>query len=258
MKKIARHSMLIRLLGAIGLLAFMCAVGFAPGPERVSAQTRQTPQEEAARYVCPMHPKIVSAKPGRCPTCGMALRTMADAAASSSVRAGNADPKGEDLRSISQTRFPEIRVRDQNGKELRFYSDLVKGRTVAISYVFTTCTTICPSLTATLRRVQQDLASRALDVQLISVSVDPTTDTPERLRDFAAKFQAGPGWTFVTGEKANIDSLLRALGGAVTNANDHTPTVLISNDVTGYRTRAYGLSSPGALVKIIADAASRR
>jgi protein SCO1 len=250
--------MLMRPLGAIGLLALICVVGLAPGSERMSAQTRQQAQQDPARYVCPMHPKIVSAKPGRCPACGMALRTMADAAASSSLDAGNTDSQGEAPRAVSQTRFPEIRVRDQNGKELRFYSDLVKGRTVAINYVFTTCTTICPSLTATFRKVQQDLAARALDVHLISVSVDPTTDTPERLHDFAAKFQAGPGWTFVTGEKANIDSLLRALGGAVTNANDHTPTVFISNDVTGYQTRAYGLSSPGALVRVIADAASRR
>jgi protein SCO1/2 len=178
--------------------------------------------------------------------------------AQTSQHAHHAESQGEAPRSVSQTRFPEIRVRDQNGKELRFYSDLVKGRTVAINYIFTTCTTICPSLTATFRKVQQDLAARALDVHLISVSVDPTTDTPERLHDFATKFQAGPGWTFVTGDKANIDSLLSALGGAVTNANDHTPTVLISNDVTGYQTRAYGLSSPGALVKVIADAASRR
>lgn len=158
----------------------------------------------------------------------------------------------------SQTPMPDIPVRDQHGKRLKFYTDLVKDKTVAINFIFTTCTTICPSLTATFRRVQEELAARAPDVQLISISVDPITDTPERLRDFATRFKAGPGWTFVTGDKADIDSLLVGLGAASANASDHTPTILVSNDVTGYRTRAYGLSSPAALVNVITEAMSRK
>ena len=157
-----------------------------------------------------------------------------------------------------QTPMPDIPVRDQNGRRLSFYTDLVKDKTVAINFIFTTCTTICPSLTAAFRRVQEELTERAPDVQLISISVDPLTDTPERLRDFATRFKAGPGWTFVTGEKADIDSLLVGLGAATASASDHTPTILVSNDVTGYRTRANGLSSPAALVKIVTEAASRK
>jgi len=114
-------------------------------------------------------------------------------------------------------KIPDATVYNQNGRRLNFYTDLVKGKTVAINFIFTTCTTICPPLTATFRRVQQNLAleQKGSDVQLISISVDPVTDTPERLQDFAAKFKAGPGWTFVTGDKQEIDSLLRALGAAV-------------------------------------------
>jgi protein SCO1/2 len=167
-------------------------------------------------------------------------------------------PGGEAAVARSQTRIPDVPVRDQNGRRLKFYTDLVKGKTVAINFIFTTCTTICPSLTATFRRVQEDLATRAPDVQLISISVDPITDTPERLRDFATRFKAGPGWTFVTGDKADIDSLLLGLGAATANASDHTPTILVSNDVTGYRIRTYGLASPAAIVKVVTDAASRQ
>jgi cytochrome oxidase Cu insertion factor (SCO1/SenC/PrrC family) len=170
-----------------------------------------------------MHPDVTAEKPGRCPTCGMALRLVSDIV--------------EETPPVPPMQMPNIRVRDHNGKRLMFYTDLIKDRTVAINFIFTTCTTICPSLTATFRRVQQDLSKRAPDVQLVSLSVDPATDTPERLHDFAAKFEAGPGWTFVTGEKADIESLLRALGAAVANANDHTPMILINNDVAGYRTR---------------------
>jgi len=167
-------------------------------------------------------------------------------------------PGGGVANARSQTPMPDIPVRDQNGRRLKFYTDLVKDKTVAINFIFTTCTTICPSLTATFRRVQEELAARAPDVQLISISVDPITDTPERLRDFATRFKAGPGWTFVTGDKADIDWLLVGLGAGTANASDHTPTILVSNDVTGYRTRAYGLSSPAALVNVVTEAVNRK
>ena len=108
------------------------------------------------------------------------------------------------------------------------------------------------------RKLQQDLGERiGLEVRLISVSVDPANDTPERLHDFAAKFKAGPGWTFVTGNKAEIDALLQALGAAVGDKNDHTPMILVGNDVTGYWTRAYGLTPSATLVKVITEAANR-
>ena len=160
--------------------------------------------------------------------------------------------------SFSSMQIPNVRVLDQNGKALDFYSDLVKGRNVAINFIFTTCTTVCPVLTATFRRVQTELANSQANVQLISVSVDPTVDTPERLRDFAEKFKAGPGWTFVTGDKTEIDSLLQRLGAGVGNKNDHTSMVLIGNDPADVWTRTYGLSSPTVLMKVITDTAARK
>lgn len=160
--------------------------------------------------------------------------------------------------SFSSMQIPNVRVRDQNGKALDFYSDLVKGQNVAINFIFTTCTTVCPVLTATFRRVQTELANSQSNVKLISVSVDPTVDTPERLRDFADKFKAGPGWTFVTGDKSEIDSLLQRLGAGVGNKNDHTSMVLIGNDLADVWTRTYGLSSPTVLMKVITDIAARK
>ena len=221
-------------------------------------QSESRPQK-FARYACPMHPDVKSSRQGKCPKCGMKLRLIGN-------KADNpADPADEpaieasaDRASISSSRIPDVAVYDQEGKQIRFYSDLVKGKTVAINFIFTTCTTICPPLTATFRRVQQELAERAPQVSLISVSVDPTTDTPARLREFAAKFKAAPGWTFVTGNKVEIDSLLKALGVAVADKNDHTPMVLIGNEPSNYWTRAFGLSSPAALVKEITQAANQK
>ncbi|HEX8294086.1 MAG TPA: SCO family protein, partial [Pyrinomonadaceae bacterium] len=155
--------------------------------------------------------------------------------------------------------IPDVELLDQDGRKVRFYSDLVRGKVVAINFIFTTCTTVCPPLGATFARVQKELGAGAgRDVQLISISVDPATDTPERLKAWGAKFKAGPGWTLLTGAKPQVDELLRALSASSARREDHTPTVLIGNEAAGQWTRAYGLTSPGKLVQIIGDAAGGR
>lgn len=221
----------------------------APAPARAQA----TKKSAAAQYSCPMHPDVTSTKPGRCRRCGMELRPVKkteDGAA--------ALPEADPSASFTSMKIPNSSVVDQDGKPLDFYSDLIKGKLVAINFIFTTCTASCPPLTATFRHVQQAAIERGLDLQLISISVDPTVDTPERLHAFAEKFNAGPGWTFVTGDKSEIDSLLNGLGTAIANKNDHTPMMMIGNDPVDYWTRAYGLSSPSKLIDLIADAASRK
>ena len=232
------------------LLAFCLVLAFA---SEIAAQK--------TKYTCPMHPEIVSSKRGTCPKCRMRLVPQAkpkpDPSPTPTPSSETTSESNNGSNAFSSSKIPDTQVLDQHGKQLNFYSDLIKGKTVAINFVFTTCTAICPSLTATFRRVQQDAAARGIDVQLISISVDPTTDTPERLSDFAAKFKAGPGWTFVTGDKARIDSVLQGLGAAVSNKNDHTPMILIGNDASDYWTRAYGLTSPTKIVDILAGATKR-
>ena len=251
-------------LTLVALMLFTSVTGV--GRAQVTAKaTQRVPRSKRAltRYACPMHPEVTSRRPGKCPKCGMALKLVknrADGAAPAADTSNSAGgPETSGTGTAPSLRIPDATVYNQNGRRLNFYTDLVKGRTVAINFIFTTCTTICPPLTATFRRVQQQLGEQAGgDVRLISISVDPTTDTPERLYDFAAKFKAGPGWTFVTGEKAEIDSLLSALGAAVADKNDHTPTILVGNDAAGYWTRTYGLSPPATLVKIINEAANHK
>ena len=246
------------------LLAMFIFCAVAPFQESgiLMAQARQKSRKRSAkRYACPMHPEVAAARPGKCPKCGMALRVITrEPATESSAPLSNADEAVKERNSSVQAlHIPDTPVYDQNGKRLNFFTDLIKGKTVAINFIFTTCTTICPPLTATFRRVQMDLKEHAgRDVQLISISVDPTIDVPERLRAFAAKFKAGPGWTFVTGEKSDMDQLLRALGAAVADKNDHTPMILIGNERASYWTRTYGLSPPATLARILAEAANRK
>ena len=145
--------------------------------------------------------------------------------------------------SRSKLVIPDVKVLDQDGNALHFYTDLIKNKTVAINFIFTNCTTICPPLAATFARLQKEMGDKVgKDVHLISISVDPVTDTPERLKAWGAKFKAGPGWTFVTGEKQEMDKLLNALGAAVSKREDHTPALIIGNDSKGVWTRTYGLA----------------
>jgi len=148
--------------------------------------------------------------------------------------------------------WPDVPVVDQDGRPLRFYADLVRGQRVAMNFVFTTCTTICLPMGASFERLQAMLGAHAGSAaRLISVSIDPLTDTPQRLKAWGAKFHAGPGWSLVTGRKEDIDRLLKTLGVFTADRADHAPIVLLGDDAAGRWTRAYGLAAPAKLIELL-------
>jgi cytochrome oxidase Cu insertion factor (SCO1/SenC/PrrC family) len=263
-------------LSAAALLAVALLFCAAPSAraQGVAASAGVDKKNSGDFYSCPMHPEVKSKKKGTCPKCKMDLRLThpqpkpsddATKAGVTEASSTNANAATEDAHAgyahdgSSKMNIPDVELLDQNGNKVRFYSDLVKGKTVAVNFIFTTCTTICPPLGATFARVQKELGARAgRDVQLISISVDPVTDTPERLKAWAAKFHAAEGWTLVTGAKPQVDELLRALGAATASPADHSPTVLVGNDAAGQWRRTYGLARPAVLVKLIGDAVEGR
>jgi protein SCO1 len=150
--------------------------------------------------------------------------------------------------------IPDVEVFDQDGKRVRFYSDLIKGKVVVLSFLFTTCKLYCPMQGESLSKLQGALGARlGRDIYLITVSVDPESDTPERLKAWGAMFGAKPGWTFVTGAKPEIDKVSMALTGAVAVKGEHSPVVYIGNDRTGIWTRAYGLHDLERFSKLIEE-----
>lgn len=174
-------------------------------------------------------------------------------------QAAPAPPAAVPTERADGLKVPDVALVDQDGKPVRFYTDLVKGRVVVVNFVFTSCTAICPPMGAIFGGVQELLGDRAgREVRLISVSVDPAVDTPERMKAWSQKFDAGPGWTLVTGDRDEVTRLLKALGVYTANINDHSPLVLVGDEAKGRWTRAYGLAPPAKLVEIIDETAGRR
>jgi len=159
--------------------------------------------------------------------------------------------------------FPNVVLTTQDGRSVRFYDDLIKDRIVAINFIYAQCEFSCPLETARLAQVQQLLGARVgKDIFFYSISIDPDHDTPAVLKEYAHKFHAGPGWTFLTGKKQEIDLLADRLGlsedAPITDApgadlDGHTPHLLIGNETTGQWVRDAGTDNPRFLARLIAD-----
>ena len=141
---------------------------------------------------------------------------------------------------------------NQNGERMRLYSDLLKGKVIVINFFFATCQGSCLPMIRNLQQVRDALGDRVgKDVHLISISVDPAVDTPAALKEYARKLNAGPGWYFLTGEKAKVDFALRKLGQYVESPEQHTNIFIIGNERTGLWKKAFGLAQPGELIKVV-------
>jgi len=135
---------------------------------------------------------------------------------------------------------------------MRLYSDLLKGKVVVIDFFFATCQGVCLPLNRNLQKVQEALGDHVgRDVHLISISVDPTTDTPAKLKEYAKTLGARQGWYFLTGDKENVDFALRKLGGYVDDKQDHSNIFIIGNLRTGLWKKAFGLARSDELIKIV-------
>ena len=164
--------------------------------------------------------------------------------------AAPATPEGAE--SASAKYFTDIQLVNQNGEKMRFYSDLLQGKTVIINSFFATCQGSCLPITRNLEKVQEALGDRlGKDARIISISVDPEVDTPAELKAFSKKFHARPGWYFLTGSKENVEFVLKKLGQFVEDKNDHLNIFIIGNERTGLWKKAFGLAKSEELIKVV-------
>ena len=154
--------------------------------------------------------------------------------------------------SPAQKYFTDIELVNQDGEKMRFYSDLLQGKTVIINSFFATCQGSCLPLMRNLQKVQDALADRlGKDARIISISVDPTVDTPTTLKAYAKKLQAKPGWYFMTGDKASIEFALKKLGQFVESKESHLNIFIIGNERTGLWKKAFGLAKSEEIVAVV-------
>ena len=148
---------------------------------------------------------------------------------------------------------------DQDGQEMMFVGDVIGEKIVVMDFVYTTCTTICPVLSALFAQVQGKLGDAVGDeVMLVSMSVYPVRDTPQRLKAYSAKHRAGEGWLWLTGPKADVDDVLTGLGAYTSNFEDHPSMVLIGDGRSGEWQRLFGFPNPDRIVKIVNDLREKR
>lgn len=219
-----RKNVKLLLLGAL-----IAGISLAINSQVQTGVSFAQQQTVEAEYSCPMHPDVKSKKPGSCPKCGMTLKQVSkpDAAAEAKAEA-----------EWGGTHFPNVELITQNGKKVRFYDDLIKGKVVALELIYTTCKYNCPLETARLVQLQKQLGDHmGKDIFFISITIDPEHDTPEVLKAYAEKYKVGPGWTFLTGKEADIKLISKKLGlDKLPTGNDpdgHTPSLLIGNEATG-------------------------
>ena len=164
-----------------------------------------------------------------------------------------AAPKAQETtENKAQNYFTDTVLINQNGERMRFYTDLMKGKTVIIDTFFATCQASCLPMNRNLAQIQEGLGDRlGKDAHILSISVDPTVDTPTLLKVYAKRLNAKPGWYFLTGDKESVDLILKKLGQFVEDKNGHMNIFLIGNDRTGLWKKAFGLAKSEELMKVV-------
>lgn len=173
------------------------------------------------------------------------------------AKAADAAPAPAPSAAATQVTLVDAPLVDQDGRAVRFTADVVGDRIVVMDFVFTRCTTVCPVLSGILARLQADLGD-APDVALVSVSIDPRHDTPDRLLETARKHGAGPRWTWVGGAPEEVEKVLKGLGAYTPDFRRHTPMVLVGDGRTGQFRRLVGFPSRAQILAQVDDLRAAR
>ena len=140
--------------------------------------------------------------------------------------------------------FSDRRLVTQDGREVAFYSDVLKDRVVLLNLVFTHCEDACPTQTAKVAAVQALVGASDPALRFVSISADPERDTPDALAAYATNFGAGPNWTFLTGRKSDVEDVLRRLGQSTSDPASHSTLFLAGNAATGHWLRVHPDARP--------------
>lgn len=146
-------------------------------------------------------------------------------------------------RSVEKYSIPDVTLLNQDGKKVRLQSLLNSEIPVIVDFIFGTCTTICPVLSAGYVNLQRKLDNDSDKVRLISITIDPEHDSPKVMKEYLKRYRARPGWDFLTGSRADIDLVMKAFNAYIPDKMSHYPINLIRVPKNGTWVRLYGLMS---------------
>lgn len=162
-----------------------------------------------------------------------------------------AKPSGNRDYQRAEVRYavPDASLRDQQGRSVTMAEVLADRRPVMLNFIFTSCTAVCPVMTATFAQVQTQMGTERKDLRMVSISIDPEHDTPKRLAAYATRFKAEDNWTFLTGKLADIIALQRAFGVYRGDKMNHSPTAFIRTAPSAPWVRIDGFTTAKVLIE---------
>jgi protein SCO1/2 len=143
---------------------------------------------------------------------------------------------------------PAVTLIDQDGDRIDFRALTLSDKPVFVDFIFATCTTICPVLSAGYTSIQRKLGSDLDRVTLVSITIDPENDGPEELTAYLNKYRAKPGWDFLTGTRDDIDRVMQAFDAYIPDKMSHKPLLFIRAPKDGSWVRLYGFASSADLM----------
>lgn len=146
--------------------------------------------------------------------------------------------------SGARVRIADVTLVDHNGRRLHLRRDAIGDRVVVASFVFTSCSSVCPLISGVFSQLQGMLEQRLpREVVLLSLTVDPLTDSPDRLKPLAQRHSSGPGWLWLTGRVNDVEAALKGFGAYASRPDEHIPMAVVGDPRTQQWERFMGMPS---------------
>jgi len=175
----------------------------------------------------------------KCPCCDEVARTCPEPDGPHGAR--------RYTRSTARYEIPDVTLVDQHGRDVSLADELGRDGPVMLQFAFTTCPTICPALSSTLAAAREELRGELDGARLITITIDPEHDTPDRLRDYAVRLRADRRWRFLTGRLADVIEVQKAFDAYRGNKMNHEPLTFIRTRPDAPWIRLDGLMSAAHL-----------
>lgn len=154
-------------------------------------------------------------------------------------------------RSVESYQIPDVTLINQEGKNVRLKNLVESGKPVIVDFIYGTCTTICPVLSACFTNLQNKLGASTPKVHLVSISIDPENDSPRVMRDYLKRYRAKPGWDFLTGSRKDIDAVMKGFDAYIPNKMSHYAVTFIHKPGGNSWIRINGITSTSEFIEEI-------